>query len=133
MPRAIEITDPVDLIVGERLRAERIHKGWSQAQLGLALDVSFQQVQKYEKGINRVSASTLFHAARILGVSISDLFPDEAIRPPLHPEAVKGQTEIVQQFGAMDDESREALLQLARQLARLSRSRTRSPAPAKTA
>ena len=130
MPRAIEITDPVDLLVGERLRAERIHKGWSQTQLGHALNVSFQQVQKYERGINRVSASTLFHAAQILDVPVSDLYPDDGVRRPVEPDAAQGEAELVQHFAIMDADCREVLLKVARQLARVGRSGRRPVAAA---
>jgi transcriptional regulator with XRE-family HTH domain len=59
---------PVDTHVGMRLRLRRLELKLSQKQLGEALDLSFQQVQKYEKGNNRISASKLFEIAGILEV-----------------------------------------------------------------
>jgi transcriptional regulator with XRE-family HTH domain len=69
----------VDVHVGLRIRAARLAAGLSQERLGNELGVSFQQVQKYEKGSNRVGASRLSDAARILSVSVSFFFEhDEA-------------------------------------------------------
>jgi transcriptional regulator with XRE-family HTH domain len=55
--------NPVDKAVGARLRMQRLSLGMSQEKLANALDVTFQQVQKYEKGTNRISASRLQHIA----------------------------------------------------------------------
>jgi len=65
---------PVDEHVGARLRQLRKAIGMSQQVLGERLGLTFQQVQKYERGTNRVSASKLHEAALVLGVSISDFF-----------------------------------------------------------
>jgi transcriptional regulator with XRE-family HTH domain len=62
--------------VGESIRAHRLAAGMSQAQLGKRLGVSFQQVQKYEKGTNRVGAGRLPQIAAIFGVPIGALFND---------------------------------------------------------
>ena len=51
--------DPVDVHVGERLRLARTLRGFSQSKLGQLEDISFQQIQKYERGLNRISASRL--------------------------------------------------------------------------
>jgi transcriptional regulator with XRE-family HTH domain len=66
--------DPKDIEVGHRVRAIRLEKGMSQEKLGDALDLTFQQVQKYEKGTNRIGAGRLQHIAEILGVPVADLF-----------------------------------------------------------
>ena len=60
--------DPVDRHVGARLRLRRNEVGLSQDQLGKATGLTFQQIQKYERGINRVSASKLYHIAKLLDV-----------------------------------------------------------------
>lgn len=60
---------PVDVHVGKMIRSERIAKGMSQTALGDKLGVSFQQVQKYERGVNRVSCSMLIEVAKALDVS----------------------------------------------------------------
>lgn len=65
---------PADIAVGARIRLQRQVLGVSQARLGKELGVTFQQVQKYEKGINRVSPSRLQHIADVLGTSISFFF-----------------------------------------------------------
>jgi transcriptional regulator with XRE-family HTH domain len=62
--------NPVDRHVGTRVRMRRMMIGMSQEKLGEALGITFQQVQKYEKGTNRISASRLQHTARVLGVPI---------------------------------------------------------------
>lgn len=63
--------DPVDRHVGHRVRVRRLLVGVSQEKLGDALGVTFQQIQKYEKGTNRISASRLRQIADMLGVSVS--------------------------------------------------------------
>ncbi len=65
---ATKTPDPIDLHVGARLRARRRDAGVSQEDLAGALSITFQQVQKYERGKNRISASKLFEASRFLGV-----------------------------------------------------------------
>ena len=67
---------PVDVHVGDRVRFRRKLLGFSQTELAEALELSFQQIQKYEKGSNRVSASRLYQAASILDVPISFFFDD---------------------------------------------------------
>jgi transcriptional regulator with XRE-family HTH domain len=59
----------VDVYVGARLRMRRTMLGMSQSKLGALLGVTFQQIQKYEKGANRISASRLQHTARVLEVA----------------------------------------------------------------
>lgn len=66
--------DPVDIHVGSRLRTRRTLLGMSQEKLAEAIGLTFQQVQKYEMGKNRVSASRLYQFAQILDVSISYFF-----------------------------------------------------------
>ena len=68
--------DPVDLYVGARIRARRLLIGMNQETLARKLELTFQQVQKYEGGANRVSASRLSQIANILGVPISYFFND---------------------------------------------------------
>src|SRR5436305_3330542 len=60
--------NPIDKHVGSRVRMRRMMLGMSQEKLGAALGLTFQQVQKYEKGTNRISASRFQHAAHILKV-----------------------------------------------------------------
>ena len=67
---------PIDSHVGSRIRLRRTLMGMSQERLGEALGLTFQQVQKYERGVNRVGASRLFDLSRVLDVSISFFFDD---------------------------------------------------------
>ena len=67
---------PVDVHVGQRIKGRRLILGISQERLGEALGITFQQVQKYEKGVNRVSASRLFSIAKALDVPVSYFFED---------------------------------------------------------
>jgi transcriptional regulator with XRE-family HTH domain len=68
--------DPLDIEVGRRVRALRLEKGMSQEKLGNQLALTFQQIQKYENGTNRIGAAKLQRIAQILGVSVSALYPD---------------------------------------------------------
>ena len=66
----------IDVHVGSRIRMRRQLISMSQEKLGELLGITFQQVQKYEKGSNRISASRLFYAAKILGVPVQAFFED---------------------------------------------------------
>ena len=66
--------DPVDVEVGQRIRIERLQSGLSQTSLAEQLGVTFQQVQKYEKGVNRVGAGRLTKIAKVLGVPVGTFF-----------------------------------------------------------
>ncbi len=68
--------NPIDVHVGNRVRMRRMLIGMSQEKLGEKLGLTFQQVQKYEKGSNRVSASRLHHMAQILNVPVQYFFDD---------------------------------------------------------
>ena len=63
--------NPVDIHVGGRIRMRRMLIGMSQEKLGECLELTFQQIQKYEKGSNRVGASRLFQIAQVLGVPVA--------------------------------------------------------------
>jgi transcriptional regulator with XRE-family HTH domain len=93
-----KMPNPIDVHVGSRLRMRRMLVGMSQEKLGEHLDLTFQQVQKYEKGSNRISASRLFDMARILanrktrrrvcrepGFLPDDGLPDQLRRRPADP------------------------------------------------
>jgi transcriptional regulator with XRE-family HTH domain len=77
--------DPVDIHVGARLRFRRNMVGMSQEQLGKASGLTFQQIQKYERGANRMGASRLFQLARLLDVPVSYFF--EELPPALSGKA----------------------------------------------
>lgn len=67
---------PVDVHVGGRVRLRRMLLGMSQDKLGEALGLTFQQIQKYEKGINRIGASRVFEISKILDVPIQFFYDD---------------------------------------------------------
>jgi transcriptional regulator with XRE-family HTH domain len=71
---AKKLPNPIDKHVGTRVRMRRMMLGMSQEKLGDALGLSFQQVQKYEKGTNRIGASRLHHISHILQVPVAFLF-----------------------------------------------------------
>lgn len=68
--------NPIDVHVGSRLRLRRTLLGMSQERLGEAIGLTFQQVQKYERGANRVGASRLYDLSRVLDVPVSFFFDD---------------------------------------------------------
>lgn len=70
--------NPIDVHVGARVRLRRTLLGMSQERLGEALGLTFQQVQKYERGHNRISASRLFDLSRVLDVPVNFFFDDMA-------------------------------------------------------
>ena len=67
---------PVDIHVGKRLRSRRTILGMSQEELGDSVGVTFQQIQKYERGLNRIGSSRLYEFATILGIGVSYFFED---------------------------------------------------------
>lgn len=66
---------PLSIYVGNQIRNLRITKGFSQQHLAKILNISFQQIQKYEKGNNRVNSDALYQIASALGVSLEEFFP----------------------------------------------------------
>jgi transcriptional regulator with XRE-family HTH domain len=71
---AVRKSGPLDAMVGARIRMFRVDCGMSQTALAERIGVSFQQLQKYEKGANRVGASRLSQIASVLGISVGELF-----------------------------------------------------------
>ncbi len=81
---------PIDVHVGGRVRLRRTLLGMSQEKLGEALGLTFQQVQKYERGVNRIGASRLFDLARVLDVPIGFFFDDMPDSLGGSPGALRG-------------------------------------------
>ena len=69
-------TEPTDVLVGQRIRAYRLSLGMSQTTLGQKVGVTFQQIQKYERGTNRIGSSRLKKVATVLGVGLGELFAE---------------------------------------------------------
>jgi transcriptional regulator with XRE-family HTH domain len=120
----------IDAHVGDRLRALREQRGMSQEALGQRVDVSFQQIQKYERGANRVGASRLFEFAQVFGVPVETFFsglPSVAKDDTEARAAVsqlsqfarsKEGSELMMAFaGIKDQRARRQVLQLIRTLA----------------
>lgn len=76
LSRRGEGPNPIDVHVGARLRLRRTLMGLSQEKLGEAVGITFQQLQKYERGANRISASRLFNLAQVLDVPVGFFFDD---------------------------------------------------------
>lgn len=68
--------DEIDVEIGKRVRQARVAAGLTQTELGSQLGISFQQVQKYEKGRNRIGGGRLYKIARVFGVKITYFFDD---------------------------------------------------------
>jgi len=130
---------PYDIQVGQRLRQARTLAGMSQGRLGEAVGVTFQQVQKYEKGLNRIGASRLMQFSNILNVTPAYFF--DGIQPvdgepgstPAQPsnsfdygEASQRQAlELVRHFGMLSDMNlRTSILELVKTAARAQQSDT---------
>ena len=96
------VPNPIDIHVGRRVRLRRTLLGMSQEKLGQALGLTFQQVQKYERGVNRIGSSRLYHLSQILDVPVSFFFDD---MPPLEAGAMPGLRE-----GAADPFERDPLV-----------------------
>ena len=118
----------VDVYVGARIRARRKERGVSQGSLAAALGITFQQVQKYERGMNRVSASKLFEIAGIFDTPIQWFFDGlDQSAPAATAEAVLAGAafaatseglEIIRSFPTLTRSERSAVVALLRSLAR---------------
>lgn len=114
-----------DVTVGARVRARRKELGISQSTLGEQLGISFQQVQKYEKGTNRIGAGRLLAMATALAVPVSYFFPQaDTTDPNLTPSealilmGMPGAIELLRDFAQIEDGGvRRSLAMLARALA----------------
>src|SRR5213593_1607928 len=129
-----EKPNPVDVQVGSRVRLRRNMLGLSQEKLGAAIGLTFQQVQKYERGANRIGASRLHELSRVLDVPVSFFFDDmDPVRAPAIPAGFaepaaeafdsdplrrRETVELVSAYYRIDDPSlRRRLFELARALA----------------
>jgi transcriptional regulator with XRE-family HTH domain len=113
---------PVDVHVGDKLRQRRWMTGMTQQQLGNAVGTKFQQIQKYENGTNRVSASRLWDIAQAMDVPISFFFEGiggEVVDTGESKAGVLSDKEavnLVRVYSAIPKEQRRKLLDLARLL-----------------
>lgn len=115
--------DPIDVAVGARIRMRRKTLGLTQTALADALGITFQQVQKYERGANRVSASMLVRAAQRLECPVAFLVGEEPGGFPSDEKlltmlAFPGAIELLEAYTAIDDgQARSAVVTVARTLA----------------
>jgi transcriptional regulator with XRE-family HTH domain len=121
--RPESLADPVDVAVGARIRLFRKMRGQSQQALAEAAGVTFQQIQKYERGANRVSASMLARIAEALRAPVAELFSDESAAASAVDEvaallAQPGAIELLRAFSALPRGApRAALVDFVRTLA----------------
>jgi transcriptional regulator with XRE-family HTH domain len=121
--RGLPPTEAIDAYVGARLRSRRVELSLSQEKLGRHLGVTFSQVQKYEKGSNRIGAGRLYHLATLLGVTVQYFFEGLDDLQPVPPgeggDAAAGDGLRLQEaFGRITDpDARQALLALASSMA----------------
>ena len=92
-----EPPSPIDIHVGSRMRMRRMMLGWSQGKLAEKFGLTFQQVQKYEKGTNRMGSSRLHQAADILGVTVPFFF-EGAMGGPYEPDGSAPSSAYVDEF-----------------------------------
>jgi transcriptional regulator with XRE-family HTH domain len=118
-----KVPNPIDIEVGKRIRVYRQQAGLSQTQLGDALKLTFQQVQKYEKGVNRVAPSRLEVIARVCGVLVSAFLPSldgqKGNSGPLPFAAlqINGAQDLLAAFGKIkNSKARAALVALAHEM-----------------
>lgn len=116
--------NPIDRHVGNRVRMQRILLNMSQEKLGEALGITFQQVQKYEKGVNRISASRLQRISQILNVPPSFFFQNAPVETANGPEAT-GFSDVASSQYILDFLSTSEGLQLNRAFVRISEPKTR--------
>jgi transcriptional regulator with XRE-family HTH domain len=119
---ANEAPDPIDVEVGARIRVRRKYLSLSQSALADALGLTFQQVQKYERGANRVSASMLVKiAARLettVGALVGENDPDRHSHEVYQKLASAGALELLDSYSRLPDpEARRALVSLVKVLA----------------
>jgi transcriptional regulator with XRE-family HTH domain len=114
-----------DGVVGARITALRKARGLPQTALGQAVGVTFQQVQKYEKGMNRIGAGRLQEIAKFLNVPVSTLYGDETEAPErsglFELLALPGATELLKTFAMIENpELRSNILSITSTAARMS-------------
>ncbi|MBO9709118.1 MAG: helix-turn-helix domain-containing protein [Caulobacter sp.] len=112
--------DPIDVAVGTRIRVQRRHLKVSQDELAQVLGLTFQQVQKYERGTNRVSASMLVRIAARLQTTVASLVGEDIVADQdtamLTALSSPGAIELLQAYSQAPPKARKALLATARAL-----------------
>lgn len=116
-PFSIHDTKAVDRYIGSRIREERIRRGMSQTDLAQLVGITYQQAHKYERGVNRTSASRLVQIAAVLGIDVSELLPGAGGLGATAP-AGRLELELARNFSRITNEQhRQSVSQLVRALA----------------
>ena len=112
----MEATKLVDRHIGSRLQAMRAAKGLTQKSLGASVGISFQQIQKYEHGNNRISASMLWQFSQVLGVAVSDFFMglEDDVEPVLRQDILTISDAALKLQNIEDEEVRRHVVALIR-------------------
>ena len=117
--------NPIDVHVGSRVRLRRTLLGMSQEKLGEAIGLTFQQVQKYERGANRIGASRLYDLSRVLDVPVSFFFDDLKQDPTAPAESTVLSADLAPARGEPDPMMRRETLELVRAYYRIPDSQIR--------
>lgn len=121
--RGEDTINEVDALVGQRVRERRIYLGISQHKLAAKIGVTFQQLQKYESGANRISASRLYFIAKALNCSIEYIFEPATVKelqiitPKLSDQAIK----MAAAFDKMNESEQDTVKDLCQNIAKLRR------------
>lgn len=110
--------DPIDIHVGKRLRLRRLLVGASQEQLAADIGVTFQQIQKYERGANRVSASMLWRTAAALKCPVQYFFQDMDATGDIDMTRHEWMLDVIRALAGMDDRARVSAINVVRALAK---------------
>jgi transcriptional regulator with XRE-family HTH domain len=126
MARSVKSPDETDTSVGEKIRSQRLLRHLSQTELGKKVGITFQQIQKYEKGVNRVGAGRLQRIAEVLDVPVSFFFEGARGRSPEADNINEGlefldtaaAVRVVRAFAAIKDQKiRQTIVTLLEELA----------------
>ena len=119
------VSDPIDIHVGSRVRLRRTLLGLSQERLGEAVGLTFQQIQKYERGANRIGASRMYDLAHVLDVPVAFFFedmPDDVKQRDAEPA---GPGDVEQTVVERNPLNRRETLELVRAYYRIGNARVR--------
>lgn len=116
----VNTRDPKDIHFGKRLRELRISRKVTQANLAEASNISFQQVQKYECGTNRISISRLTEFAEFFGISASYFFAGLDEKPTTHEPSNPQELDLLKYFRAVRPDAQFSILEIAKQTAQMS-------------
>ena len=120
-PVSPEGPDPIDMMVGMAVRNARKQRGMSQETLAKHIGLTFQQVQKYERGTNRISCSVLFRIGKALEISPASLLPEQDSAPVSQVATsltrLRGLEDVIKDYARLDARAQRAVWRLIRDLA----------------